>query len=71
MKTLQQDIYGLIFFLIDWWLPWQRPHFQRSYLDVTLPERLGVDVLGEDDGFEEDAFVKLLIFLISCRLEFR
>ena len=61
-----------MFFLIDWWLPWQRLHFQRSYLDVTLPERLGVDVPGEDDGFEEeeDAFVKLLIFLISCRLEF-
>ena len=71
MKTLQQDIYGLIFFLIDWWLPWQRLHFQRSYLDVTLPERLGVDVLGEEDEVELGAFVKLLIFLNNCRLEFR
>ena len=68
MKTLHALIYGLIFFLMDWWLLWQRPHFQRSYLLVTLPERLGVDVLGEGD--DVGAFVKDLIFLISCRLEF-
>ena len=60
-----------MFFLIDWWLPWQREHFQRSYLLVTLPERLGVDVLEDDEEVDEVAFVKLLMFLISCRLEFR
>ena len=70
MNNLQALMYGLMFFLSDWWLELQMMHRHFSYFDTTFPVRLGVEeepgLVDEDD---EGVFVRDLIFLINCRLE--